>query len=185
MPSRSSCSQSLLPIRMYTYTSPSGHLFRKDKATMNCCPIVAPQNLHSCPPSLLHFIQMINPELHSVLHTKPRLFVTPSLSLPVFCLLCGTPSAASPAPLCSISEPLSCLPLTTHALGSPCTAADGEPHWCWARRRQLSGCEGVCTWVRLGEDNGDGDLPGLNSGGFYLINSYRQNTLFPQVRHTG
>lgn len=26
----------------------------------------------------------------------------------------------------------------------------------------------VCTWVRLGEDNGDGDLPGLNSGGGLL-----------------
>lgn len=143
MPSRSSCSQSLLPIRMYTYTSPSGHLFRKDKATMNCCPIVAPQNLHSCPPSLLHFIQMINPELHSVLHTETSLvYYTLTVHPSVLSALWDS-SAASPAPLCSISEPLSCLPLTTHALGSPCTAADGEPHWCWARRRQLSGCEGL------------------------------------------
>lgn len=45
-------------------------------------------------------------------HRNLACLLHPHYPSPVFCLLCGTPSAASPAPLCSMSEPLSCLPLS-------------------------------------------------------------------------
>lgn len=66
-------------------------------------------------------------------------FVTPSQ----FFVCCVGLHQPPPLHHSSISEPLLPATVTAHALGSPCTAADGEPHWCWAGRRQLSGCEGL------------------------------------------
>lgn len=177
---------------MYTYISPSGHLFRKDKATVNCCPTVAPQSLHSCPPSLLHFVQMINPELHSVLHieyslvyctltTRPHRLWPPSQ-----CFVCSV-GLRQPPPLhpsvawVSLSPACHC---HRSRLRIPMHCCRWRTPWCWAGRRQLSGGEGL----HLGQTRRGQRWqwsPGLNSGGFYLINSYRHCTLFPQVRHRG
>lgn len=160
---------------------------RKDKAP----PLLLHRTLHSCPPSLYTSYRWSTLNFTVFSTQKLRFFITsnylshrlwhPASVLSALWdstshLLCTTLALVSLSPACHCHRSHLRIPLYCCRWRTPLVLG-----WAKAAEWLLK----VCTWVRLGENNGDCDLPGLNSGGFYLINSYHHCTLFSQVRHTG